>query len=286
MRIKGYTAAMENVTNNSVFQIDVEKVLESKNPALKKIIPRFMINWLKKIIHQNEINYFLNEYKDLKDEKLVTAWLEYINVKYRVIGAENIPKDGRYLFVSNHPLGGLDGIIFINEIAKWHSDIKFPVNDILTHIKNLSGIFLPINKHGNQSKEAAKRLEEAYASDSQILYFPAGLCSRKIKGEIKDLQWHKSFIIKAVQYKRDIVPAYFSGRNSQFFYNLANLRKFFGIKANIEMLFLPNEMFKQKGKEITVVFGKKIPYSFFDKSKTPSEWAEWVKAECYNWHFR
>ena len=271
---------MEN-TNNSGLQIDVDKVLESKNPALKKIIPRFLLSWLKKIIHQNEINYFLAEYRDLKDEKLIAAWLEYINVKYRVIGAENIPAGGRHFFVSNHPLGGLDGIVFINEIAKWYSDIKFPVNDILTYIENLSGIFLPINKHGSQSKEAAKRLEEAYASDSQILYFPAGLCSRKTGSSIKDLHWHKNFIIKAVQHKRDIVPAYFSGRNSQFFYNLANMRKMFGIKANIEMLFLPDEMFKQKDKEITIVFGEKIPYHFFDKSKTPPEWADWVKAECY-----
>jgi putative hemolysin len=272
---------MENANNNSGLQIDVDKVLESKNPALKKIIPRFALTWLKKIIHQDELNYFIAKYKDLKDEKLIAAWLEYINVKYRVIGAENIPAAGKHFFVSNHPLGGLDGIVFINEVAKWHSNVKFPVNDILTYIENLSGIFLPINKHGIQSKEAAKRLEEAYASDSQILYFPAGLCSRKTGGEIKDLRWHKNFIIKAIQYKRDIVPAYFSGKNSQFFYNLANLRKMLGIKANIEMLFLPDEMFKQKDKEITLVFGEKIPYSFFDKSKTPSQWAEWVKAECY-----
>jgi len=272
---------MENVNNNSVLQIDVEKVLESKNPALKKIMPRFLISWLKKIIHQNELNCFLAKYNDLKDEKLVAACLEYFNIKYRVIGAENIPAEGRYFFVSNHPLGGLDGVVFINEIAKRHRSVKFPINDILTYIENMSGIFLPINKHGNQSKEAAIQIEEAYASDSQILYFPAGLCSRKIKGEIKDLRWHKNFIIKTIQYKRDVVPAYFSGRNSPFFYNLANLRKFLGIKSNIEMLFLPNEMLRQKDKEITLVFGEKIPYTFFDKSKTHSEWAEWVKAECY-----
>jgi putative hemolysin len=270
---------MKNANNNSGLLIDVEKVLESKNPALKKIMPRFLLTWLKKIMHQDELNNFLVEHKDLKDEKFVAAWLEYINIKYRVIG--NIPAEGRYFFVSNHPLGGLDGVVFMNEIVKWHSSIKFPVNDILTYIENMSGIFLPINKHGSQNKEAAKQLEEAYASDSQILYFPAGLCSRKTRGEIKDLQWHKNFIIKAIQHKRDVVPAYFSGKNSQFFYNLANLRKFLGIKANIEMLFLPNEMFKQKDKEITVVFGEKIPYSFFDKSKTHSQWAEWVKAECY-----
>ena len=273
---------MENVDNNSGFtQIDVDKVLASKSPTLKKIIPRFVLAWLKRIIHQDEINYFLSKYRDCHDEKLVAAWLDFTNVRYKAFGTENIPAGGRYFFVSNHPLGGLDGVVFMNELSKWYDDIKFPVNDILTYIENLSGIFLPINKHGAQGKGAAKKLEEAYASGSQILYFPAGLCSRKNKGKIEDLQWHKSFILKAIQHKRDVVPIYFSGKNSQFFYNLSKIRKAIGVKANIEMLFLPNEMFKQKGKEINLVFGEKISWRVFDKSKTPAEWAEWVKSESY-----
>ena len=154
------------------------------------------------------------------------------------------------------PLGGLDGLVFIYELSKHFREIKFPVNDILTNIKNLSGIFLPVNKHGAQARDVALKIEEAYASDCQILYFPAGLCSRKKRGVIKDLQWQKSFITKSIQHKRDIVPAFFSGRNSDFFYNLANFRKMTGLKANIEMLYLADEMFRQKGKEIDLVFGK------------------------------
>jgi putative hemolysin len=148
-------------------------------------------------------------------------------------------------------------------------------------IKNLSGVFLPINKHGSQEREAARLIEEAYASGSQILYYPAGLCSRKKKGVIRDLRWHKSFISKSIQYKRDVVPAYFSGRNSDFFYNLSNIRNFLGIRANIEMLYLVDELFKQKGKAIDLVFGEAIPWQTFDKSKSAAEWAEWVKEKSY-----
>jgi putative hemolysin len=155
------------------------------------------------------------------------------------------------------------------------------VNDLLTNITNLSGIFLPVNKHGSQGREAARVLEETYASDAQILYFPAGLCSRKKRGVIMDLPWHKSFISKAVQYKRDVVPAFFSGKNSDFFYNLANLRKSLRIKANIEMLYLPDEMFRQKGKEISLAFGKPVPWQTFNHSKTPVEWAGRVKSISY-----
>ncbi|MCJ7446935.1 MAG: 1-acyl-sn-glycerol-3-phosphate acyltransferase [Bacteroidales bacterium] len=267
--------------NNEVLKIDVEQVLNSKNPALRKTIPQFLINYLIRIVHQEELNDFFKIHGHLKDAEMIEAWLKYSNIKYKVIGSENIPSEGRYIFVSNHPLGGLDGVVFIYELSKYFKDIKFPVNDILMNIKNLSGIFLPVNKHGSQGREAARMIEEAYSSASQILYFPAGLCSRKKKGIIKDLQWHKSFISKAIQHKRDIVPTFFSGRNSNFFYNLANIRSFLGIKANIEMLYLPDEMFRQKNKEILLVFGKTIPWQTFNQTKSPSKWADWVRSKSY-----
>ncbi len=261
--------------------IDVETVLYSKNPALKKVVPKFIVNYLKRIVHQDDINEFLRQCSHLRDADMVGAFLSKFEIKYLVSGTENIPETGRYIFVSNHPLGGLDGLVFIYELSKHFPDVKFPVNDILTNIENMSGIFLPVNKHGSQGKDAARRIEETYSSDSQILYFPAGLCSRKKRGTIKDLAWHKSFISKAIQHKRDVVPAYFSGRNSNFFYNLANIRKFLGIKVNIEMLYLADEMFKQKGKEIRLSFGKPIPWQTFDKSKSAPEWADWVKSKSY-----
>ena len=210
---------------NIIQRLDVEKVLFSKNPALSKAIPGFVINYIKKIVHQNELNAFLSKYDHFRDAELVEAFLKHFEIRYKVYGSENIPGSGRHIFVSNHPLGGLDGLVFIYELSKYFSDIKFPVNDILTNIENLSGIFLPVNKHGAQEKEAARRIEEVYSSGSQILYFPAGLCSRKKRGVIKDLQWHKSFISKAIQHKRDIVPAYFSGRNSNFFYQPGKYQK-------------------------------------------------------------
>jgi putative hemolysin len=268
-------------TRDKVLQVDVEKILYSKNPALKKAVPAFVIKYLKRIIHQDEINDLLRNYGHLKDFEFIEAGLKYLKIKYNVYGSENIPREGRYIFASNHPLGGLDGAVFINELSKYFRNIKFPVNDILINLGNLSGIFLPVNKHGAQGKEAARTLAEAYASDCQILYFPAGLCSRKKGGVIKDLKWHKSFVSKSVEYKRDIIPAYFSGRNSNFFYNLSVIRNFLGIKANLEMLYLADEMFNQKGKEINLVFGKTIPWETFDHSRSHTEWAEWVKSRSY-----
>jgi 1-acyl-sn-glycerol-3-phosphate acyltransferase len=266
---------------HEIHKIEVEKVLYSKNPSLKKVIPGFVVTYLKRIVHQDELNAFLKRYGHLRDSEFIGAGLEYFKIKFKIFGSENIPRSGRYIFVSNHPLGGLDGLVFIYELSKYFPDIKFPVNDILTNIENMSGIFLPVNKHGAQGRDEVRMIEEAYASGSQILYFPAGLCSRKKRGVIKDLQWQKSFISKAIKHKRDIVPAYFSGRNSNFFYNLSNIRKFLGLKTNIEMLYLADEMFKQKGKEIKLVFGKAISWETFDRTHTPLEWADWVKSETY-----
>jgi len=267
--------------NDRIRKVDVGEVLFSKNPSLAAIFPRFLVNYLKRIVHQDEINEFLEKYGHLKDAEFIGSVLQFMNIKYNVYGSENIPPEGRYIFASNHPLGGLDGLVFIYELSKHYSDLKFPVNDILMHIKNLSGIFVPVNKHGSQARDAVMMIEDAYASDSQVLYFPAGLCSRKKKGIIRDLTWHKSFISKAIQHKRNIVPAYFSGRNSNFFYNLSNIRNFLGIRSNIEMLYLADEMFRQENKEINLVFGKEIPWTTFDHSRTPAEWAEWVKNMAY-----
>lgn len=270
------------MTDNLPTTIDVREILAQKNPRLARIIPGFIINYLRKIIHQDELNDFLKQYGHLRDVDLAKAGIDYLGITYRVHNIHNVPAaGGRYIFTSNHPLGGLDGAVFIYELSKFYREIKFPVNDILMNISNMSGIFLPVNKHGSQGREAVKKLDEVYASDAQILYFPAGLCSRKRGGVIEDLRWQKSVIVKARSHKRDIVPVYFSGKNSNFFYNLANIRVFLGIKSNIEMIYLPDEMFRQKDQQIDLVFGSPIPWQSFDRSRSYPEWADWLKKKSY-----
>ncbi|RUT78136.1 1-acyl-sn-glycerol-3-phosphate acyltransferase [Ancylomarina longa] len=260
-------------------KIDIEKVFAGKSEKLAKLLPNFIIRYLKRIIHQDELNDFLSRNHHKQGIEFADSVLEELDISFKIEGLENINKEDRYLFASNHPLGGPDGIILISIFGKIYPEIKFLVNDILMNIRNLSDVFIPINKHGGQAKEAALKLEKAYKSDAAILTFPAGLVSRKQKGKIEDLDWKKSFIAKSVKHQRNIVPIHIDGRNSDFFYNLANLRKFFGLKSNLEMLYLPNELFKQRGKTFTVRIGKPISYQTFDKSY--SKWAEKMKKETY-----
>ncbi len=264
-------------------RIDVKEVLRTKLKNKTNRIPKFAVNYLTRIIHQDEINDILLQYKDLQGVDFMEALVKYFNITLKVIGESRLPSDKEpYIFVSNHPLGGLDGICLSFLIGKrYEHKIKYPVNDLLLFIPNLQSIFIPINKHGTQKKYGAQKMEEAYASDNQIITFPAGICSRKTKGRIHDPEWKKSFITKAIEHKRDIVPVYFEGQNSNFFYRLANFRKRLGIKLNLEMLYLPDEMFKNKNKTFHVYIGNPVPWQTFDTSKNPVEWARWMKEKVY-----
>ena len=266
-------------------RIDIRQILHSKMKDKAGRIPGFVVNYLIRITHQDEINYILETYKDLQGVEFMEALVEeYFNVYLNVKNEENMPTDDgkKYIFASNHPLGGFDGICLSYLLGKqYNGKIKCPVNDLLLNLPNLQSIFIPVNKHGAQSKSTAIKTEEAYMSDNQIITFPAGLCSRKQKGVIRDPEWKKSFIQKAVECKRDIVPIHFEGQNSAFFYRLANIRKFFNIKMNLEMLYLSDELFKQKNKTFNIQIGKPIPWQTFDTSKKAIDWAAWVKEEVY-----
>jgi len=261
--------------------IDLEKVIASKNPKLLKILPRFLLRYLKRIIHEDDINRALNEFGHKQNDEFIEEVLKMLGVTFTIEGLEKLDSNQRYLFVSNHPLGGLDGMILMLALNKQFHSLKVPANDLLMNIKQLESFFIPVNKHGSQLKENALMTETTYASDIQMLSFPAGLCSRKKRGVVKDLEWKKNFVKKAIQHKRLVVPIFFEGKNSNFFYNLARFRTSLGIKANIEMLYLVDEMFKQKGNNFVIRVGTPIHYTVFDASQTNQWWANWVKTQVY-----
>ena len=266
-----------------ITQIDIKQVLRQKAPSVARKIPGFMVDYLIRTVHQDELNEILRRYHDKDGVAFMQELIGYFDLNLELVNEENIPAEGRYIFASNHPLGGLDGICLSAIIGgRFDGKIRYLVNDLLLYLSNLRSIFVPINKHGAQGKKNAELIEKAYASDNQIITFPAGLCSRKQNGKIQDTEWKKSFIQKAVEYRRDIVPVFFEGRNSNFFYRLANMRKALGIKMNYEMIYLPDEMFKSKHKTYSIHFGKPIAWQTFDSSRKPAEWAEWVKEIVYN----
>lgn len=270
------------MAEDSIISIDVERILKQKAGKKYKYIPGFLVSYLKRIVHQDELNVFLQSSKDKVGVEFLEACLDFLDVKVEVKGMENLPEGDRYTFVSNHPLGGQDGIAIGYVLGKkYDGNVRYLVNDLLMNLHGLAPLCIPVNKTGSQSRDFPRMVEAGFKSENHMIMFPAGLCSRRQNGVIKDLEWKKAFIVKSVETQRDVVPLHFEGRNSDFFYNLANACKFLGIKVNIAMLYLADEMFKNRHKTFTLTIGKPIPWQTFDKSKTPSEWAQYVKDVVY-----
>lgn len=265
--------------------IDIDKILASKMGNKVKFVPKFLVRWLKHIIHEDEVNRFLWESRDKSGTEWLTECVRYLGMDLRIEGLENLPdkNDGKlYTFVSNHPLGGQDGVALGSIIGKhYDGNFRYLVNDLLLNLPGLAPVSIGINKTGKQSRDFPRMVEAGFQSNNHMLMFPAGLNSRKINGVIHDLPWKKTFISKSVEYKRDVVPIYFSGRNSERFYRIANWQKKLGLKINIAMLFLVDEMYRNVHKSFTVKIGKPIPWQTFDKSKTPVEWAKFVEDKVY-----
>jgi putative hemolysin len=265
--------------------IDIEKILKEKATKLYKWLPRFAISWLKRKLHEKEINDAMILLKDYRGLEFNKKGVEVLGAKVESVHEENIPTSGNVTIAANHPLGGLDGMALIKAVGEIRPDVHFFVNDILKNITNYGDVFVAVNKLGTASAGSLRTMEEIFRQGGAVLIFPAGLVSRKQQGKVRDLSWKKSFVTQAIDHKRMVVPTFIEGTNSKFFYNFAQWRKRLGIKANIEMLFLPDEMFMANKKTIRIHFGKPFSYKLFDSSRSHKAWADYMYKFIYSSEF-
>lgn len=261
--------------------IDIKRLVKSKNPKLARLIPGFIYRYLKRILHQNEVNDFMQRNGHLKNEDFCSIIIKEFNININIEGIENIPSEGGVIFVMNHPLGGMDAMALVHALRNKRTDIRFIVNDLLLNLTPLQDLFVGVNKHGSNERKLHQQMTELFSSDHAIGIFPAGLVSRRIKGQIVDLEWKKTFVRYAKRNNKTIIPIFIKGRLSRFFYNLSNFRRFLGIKANIEMLYLSDELHNQKGKKIRFVVGKPIHVDQFSKEDSDEIIAEKIKEIVY-----
>ncbi|MCM1482742.1 MAG: 1-acyl-sn-glycerol-3-phosphate acyltransferase [Muribaculaceae bacterium] len=266
-----------------ISRIDLDEILRRRLPRHYRFIPRVLIPGMERFICQDSLNNMLEVNRGLTGADFCRGVLEHLGIEYSVDGADNLPESGRAIFVCNHPLGGLDGIILIDMLTRrYHTEVKFVVNDLLMAIHPLRNVFIPVNKFGRQERNATSELDKAMASDAPIIVFPAGLVSRKQKGgHIADMRWHKMFVNKAVRYRRDIIPMFFNGQNSSFFYNFAKLRTRIGLKFNIEMVRLPAEVFRCKDARFSVKIGTPIPYATLSGGPEAQAEADAIRTQVY-----
>ena len=264
---------MEKPNQNHV---DIEGMLGTK---LRKKMPRFLINYLKKIVHESEMNEAIDQSNGLSGPEFFKFALDYLDISYTVIGEENLPKDGKYIFVGNHPLGGADSLI-VGEIIRQHygNDIRFISNSLVAGMKPLSSMFFPVNfLCCPQTRDFGVLMEELFESDNQVSIFPAGTCAKRVNGKITEMPWKKMFVTRAKKSHRDVIPIHCTGRNSNWFYFISNVSKFLGLKFNIGMMYLVDELFRAKHKHFTLTIGKPIPWQTFDSSKSDLQWAHHVR---------
>ncbi len=262
-------------------EIDIARVLAEKVPSLARHLPGFALRWLRRTIHEEDINYILRTFWELPPREFIHACFRTWGVTYSSEGLERLDPAGRYLFVSNHPFGGMDGMMLADELIGRFGDARVVVNDLLMHLEPLRPLWIPVNKHGAQSAAYARRYEEEFMGERPILTFPAGLCSRRIGGQVCDLPWKPNFLKKAYASQRQVVPVFVEGELSNFFYRVASLRKALGIKFNIEMLWLPDEMFSQGGKHFRIRFGEPLRMTELQAAGSLREQVEFVRKKTY-----
>lgn len=262
-------------------QIDIGAVLAQKAPRLARRLPRFVVDWVRRTVHEDEINRVMASYWDYAPQPFIRSCFRDWEVSYSVEGLERLDPRGRYLFAANHPFGGMDGMMLADKLMEHFGDVRVVVNDLLMHIEPLRPLWLPVNKHGSQNAAYARRMEEAFHSDLPVLTFPAGLCSRRIGGRVTDVEWRTNFLKKAALSQRAVVPVFVEGRLSNFFYRLANLRTALGVKFNIEMFWLPDEMLRQRGRHFRIVVGEPLSTADLQRFGTLRNQADEVRKNAY-----
>lgn len=261
--------------------LNVAEAIKTSDSKILKSLPLFVVKLLEKIICQDQMNYVINKYIANIGVSFMPQVIKEFNLTLNARGIENLPDKSRCFFVANHPFGIIDGLILTFYVGQKYGDLKAIGNDAFQYVPNLRPLIAAVNVYGRSSKEYVIALEEVYCSDVAITHFPAGEVSRVYNGKVQDGPWQKSFITKAVSSKRDIVPFYFEGSNSRFFYFIFRLRRGMGMKINLELMLLPREMFKKKNKTIRLIIGKTIPWQRFDNSLTHYEWAQKVREHVY-----
>jgi len=262
--------------------IDIEKAIRSSKSDFVRSLPKFVVRLLERLVRQDDLNASIQRNSDKTGVPFVNGILNDWNVKIVVKGGEKVPGSGRFVFVANHPVGGMDAMAFLSTIYQFFPNVISPSNQLFNNIPNLHPVILGVNVFGINTKETVRKFNQLFESDSQIMIFPARIVSRRRKGIISDLPWQKTFVTKSIQYKRDIIPVHISGRNSGLFYFIANLRKFLRIKISVEIILLPHEMMKQRNTTVTITIGEVIPFQSFTDVMTHSEWAQKVKSVVYS----
>ena len=258
------------------YLLNLEEIL---GPKMSRKLPGFAKWFLKRRLHFAQINDCIMKAEHYAGAGFFDEALKYVGITYRTRGSENLDLSKKYIFACNHPLGGPEALIIGSIFRKIYGNgFIVPANQILYNMKPLQEFFVPVSiVPGKQKRSIGDAFAKMFESDNQVLVFPAGACAKKIKGHVTEMPWKKMFVTQARKYERDVVPVHISGHNSRWYFFLSWLSRTLGLKFNIGMLYLVDELFNKKGQEFVITFGNPVPYTTFDKTKTDLQWADEIK---------
>ena len=242
------------------------------------------IGWLlMKVLKISTLNKIYNRNKHLGEIEFLDAILDEFQIKFEIPEADlkRLPKDGAYITVSNHPLGGIDGILLLKLMLEQRDDFKIIANFLLHRIEPMKPYIMPVNPFEDRKdakssiagfKHAIMHLREGHP----LGIFPAGEVSTYKDGKLMvDKPWEEAAMKLAQKANVPIVPIYFHAKNSKLFYQLSKISDIFRTAK------LPSELLTQKNRTIKVRVGKPISVKAQDEHKTLEEFTDFIRRKTY-----
>lgn len=246
-----------------------------KNPAASAIM---------RLTKIDEVNKMYDTLKDKVGKDFFDSFVRYRDLKYIVFEEDlaRIPKTGPFILVSNHPLGGIDGILMTKILLEIRPDFKIMGNFLLEKIEPMKPYVISVNPFENRKelrssaggmRETLKHLE----SGGCVGIFPAGEVSNRNNkfNEILDKEWEKPAVKLIKMAKVPVVPMYFHAKNSRFFYQMAKLH------PNLQTLLLPSEMMNKREKPIRIRLGKPVSVKKLEDHDSIEEMSEFLQKKIY-----
>mgnify|MGYP006119277785 FL=1 len=259
---------------------EIAKAIKVENYGIiGTLIARFLMNLLK----ISTINRIYNRNKHKKDLDFLNGILEEFKVRFEIPEEDlkRLPKNGAYITVSNHPLGGIDGILLLKLVREQREDFKIIANFLLQRIQPLEPYILPVNPFENHreiksSIAGFKKSLQHLKNGHPLGLFPAGEVSTRKKGKlIVDKPWEPA-VMKLIQ-RADVpvVPIYFHAKNSPLFYRLSKLSDTFRTAK------LPSELLTQKNRVIKIRIGKPISVKEQKEHATLESFSNFIRRKTY-----
>lgn len=238
---------------------------------------------LMKVLRISNLNKIYDRNKHLSDVQFLNAILDEFQIKFEVPEEDfkRLPKEGPYITVSNHPLGGIDGILLLKLMLEREPNFKIIANFLLHRIEPMKPYIMPVNPFETHkgAKSSTVGLKETFRhlSDGKPLgMFPAGEVSTYRDGKlVVDRAWEEGAIKVIRKAQVPVVPIYFHAQNSQLFYKLSK------ISDTLRTAKLPSELFSQKDRVIKVRIGKPISVTEQNEHETLEDYSEFLRKKTY-----